>query len=90
MASEPYPDPTQFDPKSRYHDPRSDPEDPRWWLVDVQAVEALPRFLGLPELRETPSVASMGLLKRGNRLSVQPVTAAEWKAIRALARRKPR
>ena len=87
VASEAYPDPTQFDPADDHYDPKSDPDDPRWWLVDVQAVERLPRFLGLPELRETPAVATMGVLQRGNRLSVQPVSAAEWKAIRALAKR---
>ena len=88
VASEAYPDPTQFDPADAHHDPKSDPDDPRWWLVDVQAVEPLPRFLGLPELRESPSVATLGVLKRGNRLSVQPVSAAEWKAIQALAKRR--
>jgi predicted RNA-binding protein with PUA-like domain len=73
VCSKTYPDPTQFDPKSKYYDPKSNPESPRWWLVDVEFVEELPTYLPLPLLRETSVLAGMMLLKRGMRLSVQPV-----------------
>jgi len=85
VASEAYPDPTQFDPADPHHDPRSDPDDPRWVVVDVQAVERLPRTLTRDDLREAKGTAGMGVLKRGNRLSVMPVSAAEWRAVRKLA-----
>ena len=89
VASGPYPDPTQFDPASKYHDPKSDPEDPRWVLVDVTPVEALPRFVPLQELRATESLAEMALLQRGQRLSIQPVTGAEFRTIVRLASKRP-
>ena len=89
VASEPYPDHTQFDPSSKYHDPKSDPENPRWILVDVAPMKALPRFLPLQELRDTESLADMALLQRGQRLSVQPVTASEFKEVVRLASRQP-
>ena len=76
-------DPTQFDPKSPYHDPKSKVENPRWLLLDVQALRKT-RVLGLPELRTVPKLAEMRVLQRGNRLSITPVTAAEWRAIEAL------
>ena len=89
VASEPYPDATQFDPASKYHDPKSDPEDPRWILVDVVPVEALPRFVPLDELRNTKSLADMALLRRGQRLSIQPVTAPEFRSVVRLASQRP-
>ena len=89
VASEPYPDATQFDPASKYHDPKSDPQDPRWVLVDVTPVEALARFVPLEELRATESLAEMALLRRGQRLSIQPVTAAEFRAVLRLAAQGP-
>ena len=83
VASEPYPDPTQFDPKNPYYDPRSRPEAPRWIHVDVRLLKKT-RLLGLPEMREIPELAEMRVLKKGNRLSITPVTAAEWKKITSL------
>jgi len=80
VASTPYPDPTQFDPKSKYYDPKSKKEEPRWMLVDVQMLKKT-RTLGLPELRETPSLEDMIVLRRGNRLSITPVEARHWKII---------
>ena len=74
------PDPTQFDPQSDYHDPKSDPANPRWLLVDVQALRKT-RLLALPELRATPELAGLVLLRRGNRLSITPVDAVHWKLI---------
>lgn len=84
VASEPYPDHTQFDPKSKYFDETSDPDDPRWLMVDVKFVEKLPRLVGLPELREHPALADMVLLNR-SRLSVQPVTKKQFDYIVKLA-----
>ena len=80
VASGTRPDPTQFDRKSPYYDPKSKPDNPRWLLLDVQAVRKT-RLLGLPELRATPNLADMRLLQRGNRLSVMPVDAAHWELI---------
>ncbi|MBC7379857.1 MAG: EVE domain-containing protein [Burkholderiaceae bacterium] len=80
VASEAYPDPTQFDSKSPYYDPKSKREEPRWLLVDVQA-ERKTRVLGLPEMREIPALADMVVLRKGNRLSITPVEAAHWKLI---------
>ena len=85
VASASYPDPTQFDPADSHYDPKSDPDDPRWWLVDVQAVEKLPRFLSREDLQGAKALAEMRVLQRGSRLSVQPVTAKEWRAVRKLA-----
>ncbi len=77
-----YPDPTQFDPASVYFDPKSPPDAPRWSAVDMAFVARLPQLLTLDALRAMPALAQMPLLQRGNRLSVMPVTAAEFAAIR--------
>lgn len=87
IASRAYPDPTQFDPESKYHDPTSDPGDPRWLLVDVAFVEKLPRFVGLDELRTRPELEGMVLLNK-SRLSVQPVDKQHFDFIVELARKK--
>ncbi len=76
-----YPDPTQFDPKAKYHDPKSKPDNPRWFVVDVTFDKAFKNPVTLKAMRETPGLEDMALLRRGNRLSVQPVTPAEWKII---------
>jgi predicted RNA-binding protein with PUA-like domain len=78
-----YPDATQFDPKSKYHDAKSTRESPRWMNVDVKAVRKT-RLLPLTEMREIKALAGMRLLQRGNRLSITPVTAAEWRAVTKL------
>jgi len=83
-----YADATQFDPKSDYYDPDATPDAPRWFMVDIKFKEKFARPLPLAVLREVPALADMVLLRRGSRLSVQPVTAAEWKAIVALGRRR--
>ncbi|MFT3717177.1 EVE domain-containing protein [Pseudorhodoferax sp.] len=80
VASGPYPDPTQFDPSSPYHDPASKPEAPRWLLRDVQALRKT-RLLGLAELRAHPELAQLQVLRRGNRLSITPVEPAHWRLI---------
>jgi predicted RNA-binding protein with PUA-like domain len=80
VASTPYPDPTQFDRKSKYYDAASKREEPRWILVDVQ-VQKKTRTLGLPELRDAPVLEDLIVLRKGNRLSITPVEAKHWKAI---------
>jgi predicted RNA-binding protein with PUA-like domain len=80
VASAAYPDPTQFDPKSPYHDPASKREAPRWLLVDVQVLRKT-RNLTLPELRADPQLQDLLVLKKGNRLSITPVDAKHWRHI---------
>jgi len=84
IASKPYPDPTQFDPRSKYHDPKSTSDDPRWQLVDVQFVRKLARTIPLTELKEQPGLDEMILLRRGNRLSIMPVAKRHWDLILGL------
>ncbi len=80
VASKVRPDPTQFEPDSPYHDPKSPRDAPRWLLRDVQALRKT-RLLALPELRATPELADLVLLRRGNRLSITPVEPAHWRRI---------
>jgi len=84
VASDAYPDPTQFDPKSKYFDPASSRDNPRWMLVDVKYVKKLKRVVTLDELKQHPKLEGMTLLRKGNRLSVMPVDATEWKYILGL------
>lgn len=86
VLKEAYPDPTQFDPKSEYFEPASKKEDPRWSLVDVGFVEKFPRVVSLEELKGLPELEGMALLRKGNRLSVIPVEAAQFKKILARAK----
>ena len=81
IVREAYPDPYQFDRRSKYFDPKSSRESPRWDVVDVRYGRAFRRPVPLPELRATKSLAKMELLRKGSRLSVQPVTAAEWRTV---------
>ena len=80
VASTAYPDPTQFEPKSPYYDPKSKPEVPRWMLVDVQVLRKIPNIT-LPGLRARPELADLQVLRKGNRLSITPVEPQHWKAI---------
>jgi predicted RNA-binding protein with PUA-like domain len=80
VSSTPYPDATQFDAKGKYFDPKATPEQPRWMLVDVKLVRKT-RLLSLQELRTHEALSDMVILQRGNRLSITPVTPAEWKFI---------
>lgn len=84
VASKPYPDPTQFDSQDKYFDPKSDPENPRWMLVDIQYVRHYPRCVTLAEMKETPGLEDMKVVQRGMRLSIQPVTANEWSIVQSL------
>ena len=84
IASEAYPDPTQFDKKNKHFDPKSDENNPRWLLVDVKYKRKLKRNISLAELREHKALDGMTLLRKGNRLSIMPVSATHWKKILSL------
>jgi len=84
VASEPYPDPTQFDRKSKYFDPKSRRDEPRWVLVDIEFVRKLERPLPLAELKERTDLGGMTLLRRGNRLSIMPAETEHWRCILGL------
>ncbi|HEY1898334.1 MAG TPA: EVE domain-containing protein [Steroidobacteraceae bacterium] len=83
-----YADATAFDPRHHHHDPDSDPENPRWYMVDVKLLRRLPRVITLGELRAHAhkELSGMVLLRSGNRLSVMPVTAQHWKFITSMVR----
>ena len=81
VASKPYPDPTQFDPDEKYYDAKSDPDNPRWILVDVAFVKKLKRTITLAEIKAHPELGDMVLTRKGNRLSIMPVTDDEWEVI---------
>jgi predicted RNA-binding protein with PUA-like domain len=80
VASAPTVDATQFDPKSDYYDEKSRRESPRWWHVDVKVLRKT-RLLSLAEMRAAPELATMRVLRRGNRLSITPVSDEEWRAV---------
>jgi predicted RNA-binding protein with PUA-like domain len=90
ICKEAYADPTQFDPRSEYYDEKSPADAPRWDRVEVEFMEKLPRLVSLDELKADPRCAEMLVVRRGMRLSVQPVSAAEFKHVLALARKKPK
>jgi predicted RNA-binding protein with PUA-like domain len=85
VVSEAYPDPTQFDPKSDHPDPKSDPENPRWLCVDVQFQSAFPRTVSLAEIKIDPEFETMPLVKKGNRLSVMPISKKHFDSIVRMA-----
>jgi predicted RNA-binding protein with PUA-like domain len=82
-----YPDASAFDPQSPYFDPKSDPARPRWYRVDVRHVRTLRRAISLDELKRHSEIEGMPLLRRGNRLSVMPVTAEQWDFVLNLEQR---
>ena len=84
IASKPYPDPTQFEPGSKYYDPKSNPDDPRWCLVDVQFIRKLKRAVSLAEIKAHPGLHDMILVRKGNRLSIMPITEDHWNIILSL------
>jgi predicted RNA-binding protein with PUA-like domain len=81
-----YPDPAQFDPDSAYYDAKSDPEDPRWYCVDVRLVEKFPELVPTRVLKAHAGTAGLSIFQQG-RLSIAPVTAAQWRAVHRLAGR---
>ena len=80
-----HPDPTAFDPSADHYDPKSRPDAPTWYQVSIKAVRAIDPPLTLPSLREIAALSKMELLRKGSRLSVQPVTPEEWAAILEIA-----
>jgi predicted RNA-binding protein with PUA-like domain len=88
VASEPFPDPTQFQKGSKYFDPKSSKEAPRWMCVSVRAEAAFQRKITRDDLKENEELEGMMVLQKGARLSVQPVSAQHWKVIRGMGRPK--
>jgi predicted RNA-binding protein with PUA-like domain len=88
VVKEAYPDPTALDPKHDHFDPKSKAEHPSWFMVDIKAVEKLKRPVSLDEIKKTKSLAGMALVRLG-RLSVSPVTEAEWKTIIDMSNHRP-
>ena len=85
IVKEGYPDDTAFDPKSDHPDLSSDPNNPRWYMVDVKFKRKFKRCISLDELKQHPALTGMQLLKKGNRLSVMPVSAEQWNIILTIA-----
>jgi predicted RNA-binding protein with PUA-like domain len=81
VVREGYPDHTAFDPESPYYDPKSDPDQPRWYMVDIKFKRKFKHVIPLSELKALPELVSMPLVRKGNRLSVMPVSATHWEAI---------
>ena len=79
-----YPDPTALDPREKHFDPKATQDQPIWFMVDVQYVAHLPRPLSRDDLRRHPLLSGMDVLRKGNRLSVQPVTPAQWREVLAV------
>ena len=84
VASAPYPDPTQFDRKSKYHDPKSPEDNPRWCLVDVEFVRKLDRTITLAEIKEATGLDGLILTRKGNRLSIMPIEKRHWNKLLAM------
>ena len=83
-----YPDPSAWDPKDHHYDPKSDPKNPTWLMVDVKFVEKFPHFVSLSTLRDNPQLKGLLVLKRGMRLSVQPVEKSHFDAIQKMGKQK--
>jgi len=81
VSKEGYPDHTAWDPDSKYFDPKSDPENPTWFMVDVEFVEKFPEVLTLQDLKENPNLEGMMVTKRGMRLSIQPVEKKHFEEV---------
>ena len=81
IVKEAYPDRFAFDPEAKYYDPKSDPDNPRWFMVDVKFVRKLKRTITLEELKQLPNLQDFPLVRRGNRLSIMPVTGEQWDII---------
>lgn len=88
VAREAYPDPYAFQEGHEYHDPKSDPADPTWYMVDIRFVEKFPGIVPLATLKETPGLEKMVVTQKGSRLSVQPVTKEEFEIVRRLGRKR--
>ena len=78
VVKEAYPDPSQFNPDSKYFDPKSSSDNPRWVMVDVRFQEKFEHILTLQSIKTNPQITEIGLVKKGHRLSIMPVTDTEW------------
>ncbi|TDY04285.1 EVE domain-containing protein [Thiohalophilus thiocyanatoxydans] len=87
VVKEGYPDHTAWDPKSKYYDPKSDPENPRWYMVNIKFVRKFDRTVSLQEMKQEKALEGMKLLQRGNRLSVMPVEKKHWQHILKMEKR---
>ncbi|MDZ7661977.1 EVE domain-containing protein [Thiohalophilus sp.] len=87
VVKEGYPDHTAWDPKSKYYDPKSDPENPRWYMVNIKFVRKFERTVSLQEMKQEKALEEMKLLQRGNRLSVMPVEKKHWQHILKMEKR---
>ena len=86
IVSDPYPDPTQWDPKSHYYDPKSPKDKPRWLVRDVKHIEKFPRTVALSELKTAPGLEDMMVARKGMRLSITPVSKKEWDIVVKMAK----
>ena len=86
IQSKAYPDPTQFDPKSDHPDPKSDPENPTWLLVDVKFENKFPKVVSLAEIKNDPTLSKMVVAQKGSRLSITPMKKEHYEKIIRLAR----
>jgi len=86
IVREGYPDHTAFDPEDPHYDPKSDPDKPRWYMVDVRFVERFSRYVPISELKKQRDLSAMKILQKGNRLSITPVSKKEWNRIVKLGR----
>ncbi len=86
VVKEAYPDHTALDPDSAYFDPKSTIDNPRWFMVDIQFVEKFTHLVSLQRLKENPLLSDLPLVKRGNRLSIMPITATQWDEILTMAK----
>lgn len=84
VVKESYPDFTAVNPEHSYFDPKSNPENPRWFMVDIKFVRKLSRTITLKELKTLPELADLALVRRGNRLSIMPVSGSQWDFILSL------
>lgn len=83
-----HPDPYAFEKGHKYYDPKSDPDNPTWYMVDIRFVERFPEIIPLSTLKETPGLEKMEVNRKGSRLSVQPVTKEEFEIVRKLGRKR--